>query len=92
MKWWLVGLIVAIAVVVGTGVSRDPGYLFIAYGEYQLETSVWVALLLVLVSIVGVRLSQSLFKSLFGIGSRWGQWRQDRAKAKSQRFVQRAWS
>jgi hypothetical protein len=92
VKWWLVGLIVVIAVVVGTGVSRDPGYLFIAYGEYQLETSVWVALLLVLISIVGVRLSQSLFKSLFGIGSRWEQWRQDRAKAKSQRFVQRAWS
>ena len=92
MKWWFVALIVIIAVAVGTGVSRDPGYLLIAYGEYQLETSVWVALVFLLVAIFGVRLGQSFFMALFGLGARWGQWRQNRAKAKSQRFVQRAWS
>ena len=44
MRVWITALLVGIAVLIGTLVSKDPGYVLIAYGPYQLQTSVWMML------------------------------------------------
>ena len=48
MRVWITALLVGIAVLIGTLVSKDPGYVLIAYGPYQLQTSVWMMLALVI--------------------------------------------
>lgn len=92
MKWAVAALILVLAVAAGTWVSQDPGYLLIAYGGYQLETSLWVALILFFVGWVSLYVAQTLLRQLFGLGTRIGQWRENRSRAKTRRFVQRAWA
>jgi HemY protein len=55
----------ALGGVVGALVLRDPGYLLISYGGVAVETSLWVALL---VLVVGVAVLRLLLRLLFGIG------------------------
>ena len=53
-----------IAVLIGTLVSKDPGYVLIAYGPYQLQTSVWMMLALVIAAWLLVRLVVSIIQTL----------------------------
>ena len=70
MKAGLLLLIVAVVLggLLGTVVGRDPGYVMLAYGDTALETSLWFAVLVVLLACVALRLVVALFVRL-GAGS-----------------------
>lgn len=58
-----------IALLLGVGVvaviETDPGYVLIAYGHYTLETSLWVGLLLLVLSTVLLYAALRLVRKLF---------------------------
>ena len=92
MRVWITALLVGIAVLIGTLVSKDPGYVLIAYGPYQLQTSVWMMLALVIAAWLLVRLVVSIIRQTLGIGQHWQEWQARRERLKARRFVLRAWS
>ena len=92
MRVWITALLVGIAVLIGTLVSKDPGYVLIAYGPYQLQTSVWMMLGLVITAWFLVRLVVSIARPALGIGQHWQEWQARRERLKARRFVLRAWS
>ena len=92
MRVWITALLVGIAVLIGTLVSKDPGYVLIAYGPYQLQTSVWMMLGLVIAAWLLVRLALSIIRQSLGIGRHWQEWQARRERLKARRFVLRAWS
>jgi HemY protein len=57
VKVFALALFIAIALggLVGTLLVRDPGYVLIAYADTVLETSLWVALAILLLAYFGVR-------------------------------------
>jgi HemY protein len=52
--------VVLFALLLGVGVvaviETDPGYVLVSYGNYSLETSLWVGLLLILLLVLTVYL------------------------------------
>ena len=84
---WITALLVGIAVLIGTLVSKDPGYVLIAYGPYQLQTSVWMMLGLVIAAWLLVRLVVSIIRQALGIGQHWQEWQARRERLKARRFV-----
>jgi len=62
-------ILALIALLAGVGlvamIETDPGYVLIAYGNYTLESSLWVALVLLLLFTVLVYLSLRLIRKLF---------------------------
>ena len=92
MRVWITALLVGIAVLIGTLVSKDPGYVLIAYGPYQLQTSVWMMLGLVIAAWLLIRLVISIARQTLGIGQHWQEWQARRERLKARRFVLRAWS
>lgn len=80
MKVFILALFVAIALggLVGTLLVRDPGYVLVAYADTVLETSLWVALLLLIAVYLVVRLiSFAIRKGIQGQG-RMMRWRSGR--------------
>jgi len=57
VKIFVLAVFVAIGLggLVGTLMVRDPGYVLVAYGGTVLETSLWVALLVLVVAYIAVR-------------------------------------
>ena len=92
MRVWITALLVGIAVLIGTLVSKDPGYVLIAYGPYQLHTSVWMMLSFVIAAWFLVRLVVSIIRQALGIGQHWQERQARRERLKARRFVLRAWS
>jgi len=62
--------LVLIALLLGVGVvaiiETDPGYLLIAYGDYTLESSLWVGLVLLFLFTVLLYVLIALFRRLLG--------------------------
>jgi HemY protein len=78
-------VVLAVAGVLGALVARDPGYVLIAWQSYSLETSVWVAIVLLGVLLLLARFVSGLVGSL--VGSRTGlrTWNRQRLERRAQR-------
>ncbi len=82
-------ILVLIALLLGVGVvaviETDPGYVLIAYGNYTVETSLWVGLVLLLLFTLLVYAVVRLVRRLVGgqssLVSWWGS-RRSRASAR----------
>ena len=83
--------LVGIAVLIGTLVSKDP-VRSTAQVLYQLQTSVWMMLGLVIAAWLLVRLRISIVRQTLGIGQHWQEWQARRERLKARRFNLRAWS
>jgi len=70
----LVSLLIAGAI--GGLVLQEPGYILISYGDYTLETSVWIGAVLTLVLVITLYFSLWLLRRLLGAGSTAKQWHQ----------------
>jgi HemY protein len=80
--------LILIALLLGVGVvaviETDPGYLLVAYGNYTLESSLWVGLLLLVVLILVLYAAISLIRRLLGgRKSLAGWWGSRRSRATS---------
>ena len=62
--------LILIALLLGVGIvaviETDPGYVLIAYGNYTVETSLWVGILVLALFTLGVYLILRLFRRLLG--------------------------
>jgi HemY protein len=80
-------LLIAIAAVlgglVGTLVVRDPGYVLLAYDDMAVETSLWFALLALVVLYFVVRLLVFVFARLATTGGSVGAWNRQRQSKKA---------
>lgn len=74
-------LCLLIAIWIGFLIHQDAGYVLIGYGGYTIETSIWVAACLVLISFFLLSTLFWLFKRFTGLGDfmqRWGGKRKKR--------------
>jgi len=81
----LIALLAGVAVV--ALIETDPGYVLIAYGNYTLESSVWVGLLLLLLFTGLVYLSLRLFRKLMSGQSSLVSWLGGRKSRKAARLT-----
>lgn len=100
-RWFVAGLgVLAASVVLVALIKRYPGYVLISAGHYTLESSVWVALILVLAAVILVWGLLSLLRRLLRSGGSLGQWLTDRGYRRSQHqttqgliaFIEGNWS
>lgn len=71
---WMLLLALPLTVLLVLLAQRDPGYLLFSYGGFSIETSLWFALLSLLVLLWLLRLLQRLLRG----GQRLGSWWQHR--------------
>lgn len=63
LLWILLAII--LGGLVGMLAGRDPGYVLLAYGEHAVETSLWAAIVLLVVAYLIVRIVLWLFSTVF---------------------------
>jgi len=70
--------LILVALLVGAGViaviETDPGYVLLAYGDYTVETSVWVGLVLLLVLTLIIYWTLRLLRRLMGSQDSLNSW------------------
>jgi HemY protein len=71
-------LAVVIGGAMGTLMSRDPGYVLITFADMSFETSLWFALLALIVIYFLLRLGIAVWTRLLRSGAGVANWRQDR--------------
>ncbi|NIP13412.1 MAG: heme biosynthesis protein HemY [Pseudomonadales bacterium] len=80
-------LLIAVAAVlgglVGTLVVRDPGYVLLAYDDMAVETSLWFALVALVILYFVVRLLVFVFTRLAASGGSVGAWNRQRQSKKA---------
>ncbi|MET0377981.1 MAG: heme biosynthesis HemY N-terminal domain-containing protein [Spongiibacteraceae bacterium] len=74
-----------VAAALAAAISNDSGYVLIAFGNYTLETTVWIGLLLVLVILVLMYVLAMLLHRGKRYGSAWSRWQQDRSSHRGRR-------
>lgn len=86
MKRGFIYLLVALLIAVGLSqaIEYDPGYLLLSYGHYTLETTIWVAVLLVFLLIVTVVIVLRILSLLLKRSYTFGHWFSDRRSRQSQ--------
>lgn len=79
----LLGAALLLGGLVGTLVVRDPGYVLIAYADGAIETSLWFALVVLILGYLLLRLGIAIFSSTAHSGSAFGAWRRRRKSTRS---------
>jgi len=81
-------LLLLAVLVIGGGlgmlIARDPGYVLLVYGDWALETSVWLALALAVATVLLARLLVSLLLRGLTAPGRLAGWRQQRRGRRGQ--------
>ena len=83
----LLALVVIVAAgLLGTLVARDPGYALLVYGDYAMQTSLWI--LLSILALAGLALygAASLYRALRGVGGGFKAWRAGYRASRSSRL------
>ncbi len=82
-------VIIAVAGYLGTLISRDPGYVLVAYDGYSMQTSLWVLVGLLLgIFLAGYLLIRSFKLFRYDGGAVWG-WREAKKAARTSRLTQK---
>ncbi|MDY0005524.1 MAG: heme biosynthesis HemY N-terminal domain-containing protein [Spongiibacteraceae bacterium] len=79
--------ILLLSALLAYAVRQDPGYVLVAYGHYQLETSVWVGLLVFLLLLFGGYGCVALLRRSLHGGRRVGGWLGRRRRQRSLRLT-----
>ena len=74
-KLILLFLVIVVGGGLGTLISRDPGYVLIAYGGASIQTSLWVFLVLLLSTLAGAYYLLKWTSTLFRTGDILHHWR-----------------
>lgn len=84
-RWFVAGLIVlAASVLLVAAIQHDPGYVLVSIGTYTLESSFWVGLVLLVVTIAVLIWLLSFASSVLRSGGALGRWLTDRGYKRSQ--------
>jgi len=82
-KLILLFLVIVVGGGLGTLISRDPGYVLIAYGGATIQTSLWVFLVLLLSTLAGVYYLLKWTSTLLRTGDILHHWRERRRRSKA---------
>lgn len=77
-RTFILFLILFISVYVGTTLQQHSGYLYLTFGRWSLETSLWVAIPALLLLICGIHVLLALWHHLMSLPTRWHYWRTHR--------------
>ncbi|MDF1653990.1 MAG: heme biosynthesis HemY N-terminal domain-containing protein [Coxiellaceae bacterium] len=89
MKALIITLIIlGIGIWLGILMHHDSGYVLIAYNHWSLETSIWVAIVTVLITVVVLYLLVKLINGLLNLSGRYRRWCGNYRTSKSQRLTQ----
>lgn len=83
-------LFLLLAIAIGWGIRHDSGIVLINYGDWQIETSVWLAVLMIIMAFIVIFL---LIRILTGIShwpQRWGYWRRTARLRRGQYYAELA--
>ncbi|MFP6807785.1 MAG: heme biosynthesis HemY N-terminal domain-containing protein [Pseudomonadales bacterium] len=75
--------VIALAGGLGTLISRDPGYVLVSYEGASMQTSLWVALGLLLTLVAVIYYSVRLFKFMFNSSGYYRNWRDERKSTRA---------
>lgn len=91
MRGWLLFLILTIALglVAGAALGFDSGYVLLSWGDYVLETSLGIAALLVVLSVVVLYILMRASLLLLGNDWRFNEWRRQRRNLRARRQTSR---
>lgn len=91
MRVWLLflTLTLGIGLVAGTLMSVDSGYVLVSWGNYTLETSLWVYVGLTLLAMLLLYILLRLGLMLLGSDWRFNEWRRQRRNLRAQRQTTR---
>ncbi|MFB0906123.1 MAG: heme biosynthesis HemY N-terminal domain-containing protein [Pseudomonadales bacterium] len=87
MRRLLLFMTIILALVVGTTMSRSPGYVLIAYEDMLLQTSLWVAVLGLLALLLALRWLWIILSAVLGTKNKLAAWSEDRRAAQALRFL-----
>lgn len=79
--------VIVLAGYLGTLIARDPGYVLITYGEYSLQSSLWVLLGLIAVISMTLYVLLRAFRIVRRTGVVFQGWREDRRSARAEKLV-----
>ena len=87
MRLGLLLLVVAVVLggLVGTLVVRDPGYVLLSYGDMAFETSLWFALVLLVLAYLLLRFLFWVFSRTLASTGRFGNWLKRRKATRAQK-------
>ena len=68
-------LVTIVAGVLGTLIANDPGYVFVSYQDYSLQTGLWVMLGVIIILLVLLSQVARLVRGLLGSPKRYHNWR-----------------
>lgn len=84
MRAILIFLLLLASVWLGLQLQQDPGYLLIAINKWTIETTLWVAIIGLLLLVFLIHLLFSLIQRVWRMPEGWRQWRSTRRSQKSQ--------
>lgn len=82
-------LAIAAGLAIGYAVQLDPGYIRLSWMNYLVETTVWVALILIIAVILIIQLLLKMLFALLSTRAGFRSWRQDYADARAHKRTQR---
>ena len=91
MRGWLLFLLVTITsgLLIGIALGFDSGYVLLSWGNYVVETSLALAILLTLLSLFALYALMRLGLLLLGSDWRFNEWRQQRRQYRARRQTNR---
>lgn len=85
----ILAIIVLVAVVLGTLMHRDPGYVLVSYAGHTLQTSLWLLVAFVVVGIIVFRYGYRFIALMINSRGRFSAWRESRRKDKATSLTMR---
>lgn len=84
MKRGLIYVLIAVALagIVGTLMSRDPGYVLVSYDGSTLQTSLWVAVTLMVVTVLSIYYLMQFLKFVARSTGYFQSWREERQRSR----------
>lgn len=81
-------ILLGLGAVLGLWLLNDPGYVLVSWGLTSIEMSLWVGLVLWLLSLLGAMVVVDLLVRLLGFNGWWSRWARQRDLQRSARALQ----
>lgn len=76
-------ILLLLSVWVGLKIHQDPGYVLITYQQWSVETTLWFAIIAVVVTFLLLYFGLRIFRGTLNLPERWGTWTERRKTRKA---------
>ena len=79
MRYLLFGFLMLLAAIwLGLWISQDPGYVLISYNHWSAETSLWIGLVILLLSFIAFYIVLRILSRISSLPERFARWQRSR--------------